>query len=114
MWEEPEPEKQEEIIKQMAEIVYKYDMDLGAIFLLEAVKPFASVGSQLARFMVAPFIPFVGERSIPYLATFENKENVEKLIRLIEERSEEDRKRKEEEKKAEGTSKNGWRRLLPF
>jgi len=114
MWEEPEPEKQEEIIKQMAEIVYKYDMDLGAIFLLEAVKPFASVGSQLARFMVAPFIPFVGERSIPYLATFERKENVEKLIRLIEERSEEDRKRKEEEKKAKGTSKNGWRRLLPF
>jgi hypothetical protein len=114
MWEEPEPEKQEEIIKKIAEIIYKYDMDLGAIFLLEAVKPFASVGSQLVRFMVAPFIPFVGEKSIPYLATFESKENVEKLIRLIEERSEEDRKRKEEEKKVDGTTKNGWRRFLPF
>jgi hypothetical protein len=113
MWEEPEPEKQEEIIKKIAEIIYKYDMDLGAIFLLEAVKPFASVGSQLVRFMVAPFIPFVGEKSIPYLATFENKENVEKLIRLIEEHSEEDRKRREE-KKAEGTPINGWRRFLPF
>jgi hypothetical protein len=115
MWEEPEPEKQEAIIKRMAEIIYKYDMDLGAIFLLEAIKPFASVGSQLVRFMVAPFIPFVGEKSIPYLATFERKENVEKLIRLIEERSrEEDRKKREEEKKVEATPKKGWRRFLPF
>jgi hypothetical protein len=64
--------------------------------------------------MVAPFIPFVGEKSIPYLATFENKENVEKLIRLIEERTEEDRKRREEEKKVEATPKKGWRRFLPF
>lgn len=114
MWEEPEPEKQEEIIKQMAEIIYKYDMDLGAIFLLEAVKPFASIGSQLTRFMVAPFIPFVGEKSIPYLATFENKENVEKLIRLIEEHSKEEDRKRREEKKTEGTPKNGWRRFLPF
>jgi hypothetical protein len=114
MWEEPDPEKQEAIIKHMAEIIYKYNMDLGAIFLLEAIKPFASVGSQLTRFMVSPFIPFVGEKSIPYLATFENKENVEKLIRLIEERTEEDRKRREEEKKVEATPKKGWRRFLPF
>jgi hypothetical protein len=114
MWEEPDPEKQEAIIKHMAEIVYKYNMDLGAIFLLEAIKPFASVGSQLTRFMVAPFIPFVGEKSIPYLATFENKENVEKLIRLIEERSEEDRKKREEEKKVKATPKKGWKRFLPF
>ncbi len=113
MWEEPDPEKQEAIIKRMAEFIYKYDMDLGAVLILEAIKPFSSIGSQLARFMVAPFIPFVGEESMPYFATFENKQNVERLIKMIEERmKEEDEKRKSE--KAAITPKRGWRRFIPL
>jgi hypothetical protein len=113
MWEEPDPEKQEAIIKKMAEFIYKYDMDLGAILLLEVIKPFSSIGSQLARYMVAPFIPFIGEESMPYFATFENKQNVEKLIRMIEERSMDDeRKRKEEEDRVGITPRRGWRRFF--
>jgi len=119
MWEEPKPEEQEAIIKRVAETIYKYDMDLVAILMLESIKPLATVGSQLARFVVAPFIPFVGEKSMPYLATFERKENVEKLIRVLEERGKKDEaeergekgRRKEQSNKAQ---KKGWRRLLPI
>jgi acyl-CoA reductase-like NAD-dependent aldehyde dehydrogenase len=115
MWEDLKPEDQEKIIEKAAEIIFKYDMDLVAILLLESVKPVATIGSQFTRYMIAPFIPFIGERSMPYLATFERKENVEKLIRLIEERSREDEmKLREEEKRVKATPKKGWRRFLPF
>jgi len=94
MFAEPKPEDQERIIEKAADTIFKYDMDLVAILVLESIKPLATIGSQLARYMVAPFLPFIGERSMPYLATFERKENVEKLIKLLEERS-----RKEESAK---------------
>lgn len=118
MWDEPSPEEKDEIIMRVAETIYKYDMDLVAILVLESIKPLASVGGQLARYMIAPFVPFVGEKSIPYLATFQDKENLEKLIRQLEERSkhEEMEKRKEKEaRKKEGVPpRKGWRRFLPF
>jgi acyl-CoA reductase-like NAD-dependent aldehyde dehydrogenase len=118
MWDEPTPEEKEDIIKRVAETIYKYDMDLVAILFLESIKPIASVGGQLARYMIAPFVPFIGERSMPYLATFQSKENLEKLIRELEERGKEEeieRRQREERKAREGdTRKKGWRRYLPF
>lgn len=119
MWDEPKPEEEDEIIRRVAETIRKYDMDLVAILFLESIKPLASVGGQLARYMVAPFVPFVGERSMPYLATFQRKENVEKLIRQLEERSKQEEMEREKEKEAKeeeggGSPKKGWRRFLPF
>lgn len=118
IWDNPSPEEKDEIIKGIAETIYKYDMDLVAVLLLESIKPLASVGSQMIRYVIAPFIPFIGEKSMPYLATFENRENLEKLIRLLEERSEqEDRERKRRKKlrKAkDGSQRKGWRGLWPF
>ena len=73
MWEDPSDEKEEKIIKRTAETIYKYDMDLVAILFLESMKPLASVGGQLARYMVAPFIPFIGDKSLPFFATFRTR-----------------------------------------
>lgn len=119
MWEDPSDEKEEKIIKRTAETIYKYEMDLVAILFLESMKPLASVGGQLARYMVAPFVPFIGDKSLPFLATFQNKENVERLIRELEEKGrqeEEEKKRLKQAKKAEeGESpRKGWRKYLPF
>lgn len=117
MWDEPSDKEKEEMIKNVAETIYKYDMDLVAILVLESMKPLASVGGQLSRFMVAPFIPFIGDRSIPYLATFQNKDNVEKLIQELEEREkqEDNRRQKKARAEEEGKSpKKGWRSFLPF
>lgn len=117
MWDDPSDKEKDEMIKKAAETIYKYDMDLVAILILESMKPLASVGGQLSRFMVAPFIPFIGDRSMPYLATFQNKENVERLIQELEERGKQEEKRKREKARAveEGKSpKKDWRRFLPF
>ena len=119
MWEDPSDEKEEKIIKRTAETIYKYEMDLVAILFLESMKPLASVGGQLARYMVAPFVPFIGDKSLPFLATFQNKENVERLIKELEEKGrqeEEEKKRLKQARKAEeGESpRKGWRKYLPF
>lgn len=119
MWEDPSSDKEDEIINRSAEIIYKYEMDLVAILFLETMKPLASVGGQFARYMVAPFIPFVGDKSLPYLATFQDKNNVERLIQKLEEKGkkeEEEKKRLKQARKAEeGESpKKGWRKYFPF
>jgi len=114
MFEEPKPEDQEKIIEKAAETIYKYDMDLVAILVLESIKPLATIGSQMTRYMIAPFVPFIGERSIPYLATFESKQNVEKLIKLLEERSrkdESDQKNRKLREEKQVDHRSRWRRL---
>ena len=119
MWEDPSDEKETEIIKNTAETIYKYDMDLVAILILESIKPLASVGGQFARYVVAPFIPFIGDNSSPFFATFQNKNNVERLIQTLEEKGrkdEEEKKRLKQARKAENkeSPKKGWRKYLPF
>jgi len=117
MWDNPSDKEKDEMIKKAAETIYKYDMDLIAILVLESIKPLASVGGQLSRFMIAPFIPFIGDRSMPYLATFQNKENVERLIQELEERGKQEEKIRRKKARAveEGKSpKKGWRRFFPF
>jgi hypothetical protein len=119
MWEDPSDKEKDEMIKKAAEAIYKYDMDLVAILVLETIKPLASVGGQLGRYLVAPFIPFVSDRTIPYLATFQEKENVERLIKELEERGRQEeglrKKLKEAERAEKGVEKkSGWRRFLPF
>ena len=113
MWDNPSDKEKDEMIKKAAETIYKYDMDLIAILVLESIKPLASVGGQLSRFMIAPFIPFIGDRSMPYLATFQNKENVERLIRILEDKSQED-ERKTAEARKEKKQGGGWRRYVPW
>jgi hypothetical protein len=119
LWEDPSDDEENEIIKSTAETIYKYDMDLVAILILESMKPLASIGGQFARYMVAPFVPFIGEKSFPIIATFQNKNNVERLILTLEERGkqeEEEKKRLKQARKAEEreSPKNGWRKYFPF
>ena len=118
MWEDPSEKEKDEMIKKAAETIYKYDMDLVAILVLESIKPLASVGGQLGRYMVAPFIPFVSDKTLPYFATFQDKENVERLIKELEEygRKEDELRKKMKEERAEKGSekKSWWRRILPF
>lgn len=119
MWEDPSEDKETEIINKTAETIYKYDMDLVAILILESIKPLASVGGQFARYVVAPFIPFIGDKGSPFFATFQNKNNVERLILTLEEKGRQEEKEKKRLKQArkteEGESpKKGWRKYLPF
>lgn len=113
IFDDPTREESDEVIMSLADSIWKYDVDLAAILFLESSKPLSKVYGMMGRFIVAPFIPLVGETSMKYLATFQDKQNIEKLIVEIERRmKEKDEKAKELAKSK--PPKKGWQRYLPF
>ncbi len=114
-WDEITPEKEDELINKTAEIILKYDMDVPAILFLGTFKPLVSLGGQLGRYFLGPLLPFITEREDAFIQTFEKRENIEKLIKILEEsRKEEEARKKAEKASEEEVGKSGWRRFLPF
>lgn len=95
-YEEISDEEVEKIIEKVAEKIHQYRMEVPAILLLETSKPVSFIGAQLGRVYLSPFLPLLKEDlNIPVekiLRIFEDRENLEKLIKLIEEKA-----KKEEE-----------------
>lgn len=89
--DEISPEEEEEIIQKIAEAILRNKMVLPAILLLETSKPVAYIGSQMGRFFISPFLMVLGDdlfmKSEKFMSTFEKRDNIERLIRLLEEGS---------------------------
>lgn len=114
LWDDPQPEEKEKIIQKIANVIFDYEMDLVAILFLESIKPMASIGAHMGRYMVAPFIPFLGQKSIPYLATFEDRSNIEKLIKKLEDKNIKQKEEEEKRKKEKSRDKKSlWDRIFP-
>jgi hypothetical protein len=86
--------EEERIIERAAEIIHEYKMEVPAIMLLESSKPLAYIAGQMGRLYLAPYLPILkqdfnisGEK---LLRIFEKRENIEKLIRLLEEKAREE------------------------
>jgi len=98
------PEEEAEYIRKTAEKIHQFGMETPAILILESSKPLVWVGGELGRFFVSPFIPVISEswgvKSEKFLRIFEQRSNVEKLLKMLEEIAKEDERRKEAEKKA--------------
>ena len=123
-------EDEDEMIRKNAQNIHKSGFDVAAILLIESVKPLSFIGTQMGRFFISPFLPALGENvgisGEKFLQIFEKHENVEKLIKAVEEltREEEERKKAEKAEKLERKSieaetgetskKKGWRRFIPF
>lgn len=120
-------EDEEEMIRKAAEKIHERGLDLAAILFIQSYKPLAYVGGQMGRFMIFPFLYFLGgdisRSGEKFFNIFEKRENLEKLIMLLEKKAEEKDKKKEKIKKdniivekevEESRSKRGWRRFLPF
>jgi len=113
------PEDEDEMISKIAEKIHQHGLDVAAIIMIESVKPLSYIGTQMGRFFLSPFLPAFGEnigmRGEKFLQIFEKRDNVEKLIKAVEELKQEEEERKKAEM-AEGgkPEKKGWRRFLPF
>jgi hypothetical protein len=136
------PAEEEEMIKSLAEIIHKYGMETIAILSLESLKPLVWVGGELGRAFITPFVPIIsetwGQKTEKFFRIFEKRDNIDKLLNLVEKlaQGEEDKKPKEgkeegspaqAEKQAEepivepkveqpdeDKRREGWRRFLPF
>jgi len=122
--EEITPEDEDQVIEWTAREFHKYGLDAAAILFLESGKPLAFIGSQIGSVFVMPFLPFFGDTAYTkgdrFFKVFQKHENVERLIKRLEELSEELNKPKKEpddgakQSGAGGEERKGWRRYLPF
>jgi len=121
------PEDEEELIMKIAQNIHKYGLDMAAIFMIESVKPISYIGTQMGRLFISPFLPVLGENigisGEKFLRVFEKRDNMERLIKAVEElsREEEEQKKAEKAKKLEEKNaetgeapKKDWRRFIPF
>lgn len=87
-------EEEEELIEKVAEKIREYRMETPAILYLESFKPLTYIGGQMGRLFISPYLPALSEelemQGEKILRVFEKRENVEKLIELLEEKSREE------------------------
>ncbi|MBN2334232.1 hypothetical protein JXL21_01650 [Candidatus Bathyarchaeota archaeon] len=131
-------EQVDDIIRRTAEKIHVYRMETVAILTLESVKPLVYIGGEMSRLMLTPFLPALGPDinalGENLINVFEDRNNIEKLLVLLEEMAREDDKKKEESEKEpengdtpQGEAANdaeaggedekkreGWRSWLPF
>ena len=82
--DEVNPEEEEKIIHNAADFFYQRGLEFPAVFLLELFKPFSFIGGSFAYFFLSPLTPIIGEEVNKYLSIFKKKNNIEKVIVLIE------------------------------
>lgn len=116
-WKDTTPEEQDDIVKKTVRILEKYGMEVPAILILGSVKPLVYLGGQLGRYFLGPLLPFVGEREDALIQTFEKRDNIEKIIKMLEESKKIEKERKKAEKEASRKEESGeswWRRIFPI
>ena len=89
MDQEAEPVNVDELVEKIAKKVVEIGMEAPAILALETARPLSFIGSQMGRAMIAPWFGIFGwdamTKADNYMEIFEDKKNVKKLIRRIEE-----------------------------
>jgi hypothetical protein len=96
------PERAECLIKRLAQWIVNHRLETPAIMFLESIKPLSFIGSQMWLMYGVPMLGIVVDehQSSEFGLLFEERKNVETLIRKIEELAREaDKKRKGKEEK---------------
>ena len=116
------PKEEEEMIGKIAQKIHESGFDLAAILMIETFKPLSYIGAQMGRFFISPLLPIFGKdigiSGDKFLQIFEKRDNVDKLIKAVEEleRINNELKKAEKAKMAKNgkTERKGWKRFLPF
>jgi ABC-type Zn2+ transport system substrate-binding protein/surface adhesin len=95
---------EEEFIEKVAQKIHEYEMETAAILLLESSKPLVWVGGEMGRFFISPFVPVISDKwgvtTEKFFLIFEKRENIEKLLKRLEELTQEDDAKAKEAKRA--------------
>jgi len=96
------PERTEYLIERLAQWIVNHRLETPAIMFLESIKPLSFIGSQMWLMYGVPMLGIVVDehQTSEFGLLFEDRKNVESLIRKIEILAREaDKKRKEKEEK---------------
>ena len=128
--EELTPEDVDEIVEWTAREIYRYGMETAAILFLDSFKPMSRVGASMGQMFLFPLLPMFGDGAVvkgdKVFRTFQEHENVERLIQRLEDMAAhgldskekkpetESQKGEEEVEDKPEPGKKGWRKYLPF
>jgi len=88
-------EKERVLIENMAHKIVDRDMEFFAVFILETSKPVVWIAGELGHFFLAPLLPLLDDVGYDFIDTFEQRSNVDMLIRrvkqLVKEKEKEER-----------------------
>jgi len=79
------PEKEEEIIEELAQKIVKQKIEIPALMLLEGFKPVFPVLSQTYLLQMAPLLDLLGIKTEELVVFLSKGENVRRLQKRIEE-----------------------------
>jgi hypothetical protein len=101
-------EEIDRIIHEVAVKIHSFGLDTIAIIALESAKPLSNIGAELSRMFFTPFLPILGPNinmlGDKLVYVFQDRSNLERVIKLLEEMTKEDEE-KEKAKKAEKKAK---------
>ena len=109
LWKNRSDEEIEQVIERAANYILKYDLVEPAILFFESVKPVAPVGGRLGGASLAWLIPLIGFGIDDYFVVFREPKNIEKLLKIIEEKAEERKRVAQKDAEEEGRSRRRWR-----
>jgi hypothetical protein len=103
-----------ELIEKIAQATVKYGMETAAVFFLEQIRPISRIAWGTSMITVSPWITIVSsilnkdeweQRGMSVLYFFRDRNNVEQLIRRIEELAQDVREKERIAKEAEKEKK---------
>jgi hypothetical protein len=80
------PEIEEKMINELVMKINSYELREPATILLFAFKPFATITAQTSLIFLAPIFELLGIKGYKWVSFFNKKDNVERLVRKLEER----------------------------
>ncbi len=86
-FEEPDPIDWDETIDKVATRISNLGLEVPAILMLEAHRPLTFFANQGLIFLTPILYPLLGNRTEQAAAFFEERENVEKLIKRLDEKA---------------------------
>ena len=96
------PEEEEDLINKIASEIVRSGFGTVSLLYLESYKPLSFIGGQLGLFFLSPILPLLGkwgQLGTDLLMLVSKRENVEKIIKKIEELMKEEKEKEKERKK---------------
>lgn len=84
----------EATIKMIADFVVRNHLEDPVRLIFESLKPLALMGGPLSRVFIAPYFTYLGVDTRHVINTLEQPENIDKLLKRIEEKVKERKKQK--------------------
>jgi len=85
---------EEEYIEKAATLIIEKELEMPASFFLEALRPVFFISGELAIFFLAPVLGILENMGYDFIDTFQKRENIDLLVKRINELSKEKEKLK--------------------